>query len=251
MRVQAAGTTFEADVRGSGPDVVLVHAGVADSRMWEPVAGRLPGRRVITYDMRGFGATEPGAGAFGHPADLLALLDALGVERCTLAGASFGGLVALVAAARAPERVAGLVLMAPLSEHDWSPEFEAFAEGEEAALEAGDLDRAVQLNVDLWGHGLDEPGKALLAAMQRRAFELAPQLAGLEEDELEPPAAEELARLRMPIDILVGDADLPDFVAIAHRLADELPGAALEVVPGAGHLLALERPDLVAAALAR
>jgi len=250
MDLDVAGTRFAATVSGEGPVVVLVHAGVADQRMWDPVVAELDGRRVARYDLRGFGRTEPGAGRFAHHRDLLAVLDALGIERAVLAGASFGGLVALDAAAVAPQRVVALVLQAPaLPDHEWSDAMVSFFEAEEAAIEARDLDRAVQLNVDFWAGALDDEGRALVAAMQRRAFEL--QLAAdLEEDELEPPVTARLADVAMPVHVLVGEEDKPDFRAIAERLARELPDARLDVVPGAGHLVGMERPDVVAAAIA-
>src|SRR3712207_779151 len=104
MQVAAAGTRFAVSIAGAGPPVVLLHAGVADQRMWDPVAARLTGRRVIRFDLRGFGRTETGFGPFAHHRDVLAVLDALAIERAAIAGASFGGLVALEVAAVAPER---------------------------------------------------------------------------------------------------------------------------------------------------
>jgi pimeloyl-ACP methyl ester carboxylesterase len=250
LRIDAAGTTFAVSDTGEGPAVVLVHAGVADRRMWDAVADRLPGHRAIRHDLRGFGTTAVGSGRFSHRGDLLALLDALGVERATLVGSSFGGLVALEAAALAPERFDRLVLLAPpLPDHAWSPEFAAFAAAEDAALEAGDLGRAVQVNVDQWVPNAGDRHRAYVAAAQRRAFEL--QLAAdLEEEDLDPPVTERLADVAMPVRVLVGSRDLADFRAIAERLARALPDAALQEIAGAGHLLPLERPDEVAAAIA-
>ncbi len=249
LRIDAAGTTFAVSDTGEGPAVVLVHAGVADRRMWDAVAERLPSRRSIRHDLRGFGTTAVGDGRFSHHGDLLALLDAVGAGRATLAGSSFGGLVALRAAVVAPERFDRLVLMAPpLPDHEWSPEFAAFAAAEDAALEAGDLGRAVQVNVDQWVPAAGDRHRAYVAAAQRRAFEL--QLAAdLEEEDLDPPVTERLADVTMPVRVLVGSDDLPDFRAIGQRLAQALPDAELQELAGAGHLLPLERPDEVAAAI--
>jgi 3-oxoadipate enol-lactonase len=237
--------------------VLLVHAGVADGRMWMPLADRLTaaGYRVIVPDLQGFGRTPLAPGTVSHPADLVALLDELGVERATVAGASFGGFVALALALRAPERVAGLVLMgAALDEFEPSHDLATFDASEETALEAGDLDAAVELNVRFW---VDRPGRRdpadvdpavrdLVATMQRNAFEAQIGIdAKLEQ--LDPPVARRLHEIAAPALVLAGADDAGDFVAIAQRLAEELPGASEVVtVARAAHLPALERPDEVA-----
>ena len=250
MRVDVPGTTVAVDEAGDGPALVLVHSGTGDRTEWELVTPQLPGRRIIRPDLRGFGESPIGSSPFSHGEDVLAVMDALGVQTATLAGASFGGLVALEAATLAPERFPALVLLAPaLDEHDWSAEAETFGEAEEAALAAGDLDLATRLNVALWAGRLEPELQARVAATQRRAFQLQSH-AEAEARDPDPPVAARLDCLPMPVRILVGDADLPDFPAIAERLARELPDARLEVLPGAGHLLALERPDAVAAAIA-
>src|SRR5262249_7182885 len=99
-------------VDGQGPPLVLVHAGIADMRMWEPLVALLDHRfRVVRYDMRGHGETTYTAGESSDADDLAALLTALDIEACTLVGASFGGLVALDFAAKHPERVERLVVI--------------------------------------------------------------------------------------------------------------------------------------------
>src|SRR4051812_9978431 len=80
------------EIAGSGHPLVLVHAGIADRRMWDaqfPVFAQH--YRVIRYDMRGFGKTAMVAGSFAHHDDLHGLLTFLGVERAYLLGCSKGG----------------------------------------------------------------------------------------------------------------------------------------------------------------
>jgi 3-oxoadipate enol-lactonase len=94
-------------VEGSGPTVVLLHAGVADLRMWDAqVAELVPGHSVVRCDLRGYGHTplEPGV-SYSDAGDVLALLEELGVERFALVAASYGGWVALQVATAVPERV--------------------------------------------------------------------------------------------------------------------------------------------------
>src|SRR4051794_8146004 len=170
LHVDVNDARFAVAVDGDGPAVVLLHAGVADRRMWAPVAALLRGdRRVVSPDLRGFGDTDTGHAPFAHHRDVLALVDALDLVRPVLVGSSFGGAVALEAAAVAPERFSRLVVFAPpLRGHEWSGRAEEFLEAEDAALEAGDIERAVALNVDLWAAGLGDAERALVAAMQRR-----------------------------------------------------------------------------------
>ena len=249
--------TLRHEVRGDGPAVLVVHACLADGRMWTPFAERVAaaGHRVIVPDLQGFGRTPLEPGTISHPADLLALLDELGVERATVVGASFGGFVTLALAVREPERVDGVVLIvAALDEFDASHDLATFDAAEETALETGDLDAAVELNVRFW---VDRPGRRdpadvdpavrdLVATMQRGAFE-AQIGVDAELEELDPPVARRLGEIAAPALVVAGADDVEDFLALAHRLADELPGAREVVtVAGAAHLPALERPDEVA-----
>lgn len=228
---------------------MLVHSGVTDGRQWEGVAQRV-GRRatVIRYDRRGYGrSAKTKTGRFSAALDLLELLDGLRLERVVACGSSAGGLAVLEAAVTAPERFARLVLLAPaLPEWDWAPDLIEYAEAEEAALAAGDFDRAVQLNVDMWVH--DPAHREPVAVMQRRAFENQ-RKRPFAEIELEPPVTDRLDAIACPVHLMVGEHDRDEFRAIAWHLADRIPGAKAEEVPGAGHLLGLEHPDLVAAAL--
>ena len=235
----------------SDEPVILLHAGVCDRRMWDDVVPALhdAGHKVVAPDLRGFGDRHMGQARFTHSGDVLALLDGLGADRAHLVGSSFGGLVALEVAALAPQRVASLALLAPpLPDWEWSQQFREYVESEDAALARGDVDRAVDLNVRMWADGAGPAIQDYVAGAQRRAFELSAD--GAEADELEPPIHERLDAISARTLVMVGDRDVPDFVAIARHLADRLPGPELRVVDSAGHLLPLERPDEVGEALA-
>ena len=239
--VEADGARIAATSQGAGPDLVLIHAGIADQRMWDPLVERVADRfRVTRYDLRGFGTTEYGPEPFSWRRDLEAVLAAFGIERPTLVGASYGGQVALDAAPLAGRLV---LLDTALPDHEWSERIQTFGAAEEEALEAGDVARAVELNVDLWA-GPDEANRALVRDMQARAFEL--QLAT--EPDAEPFDIRP-AEIAVPVDVVHGERDVEDFIAIARRLAGEIPDATLHAIPDAGHLPALEQPDAVAALL--
>ena len=95
------------EVAGQGPSVVLLHPGLWDSRTWDVQFGAFSGRfRVLRYDVRGYGrSSRPERGRpYSHVADLVAVMDAAGMERAALVGCSMGGAVAIDTAVTAPSR---------------------------------------------------------------------------------------------------------------------------------------------------
>ncbi|WP_378730764.1 alpha/beta fold hydrolase [Nocardia brasiliensis] len=142
-------------IDGQGPPVVLVHAGIADHRMWDAIVPALVhAYTVIRYDMRGFGESSVPTAPFGHHEDLRRILDHLGYETARIVGASFGGRVVVNFALTHPDRVHSLVLLnPPWPGYDGSAEMIACDEAETAALAAGALDTAVQVNLDMWLRG--------------------------------------------------------------------------------------------------
>jgi 3-oxoadipate enol-lactonase len=120
---------------------------------------------------------------------------------------------------------------------DWTDEMKGYFAAEHAAVEAGDLDAATEINLEFWvaaGHR-DE-----VRPQQRLAFEL--QTAH-EEPEVSWPAMPALSSLTVPTLVVVGEDDKADFRAIAQHLAEEIPDADLAVVAGAGHLVGLDQPE--------
>jgi len=241
-----------AEVAGEGPAIALVHAGVCDSRMWDPQWETFRrSHRVLRYDLRGFGRSPLEAGRYSHARDLIALLERHGLEPASLVGVSLGGRVTLETAVARPELVDALVLVGPgLPGHGWGDDLAAAWEDEEAALEAGDLDAAVEVNLRTWVDGprrspedVEPRVRTAVAEMQRRAFELQlPFEESAEEEPLVPDLAERLGEVAAPTLVVVGDEDVPDMHAIADRLVAEIPGARRATIAGAAHVPSLERP---------
>ncbi|MGL5911092.1 MAG: alpha/beta fold hydrolase [Phycicoccus sp.] len=240
--------------RGSST-IVLLHAGVADARMWDAVWGGLTtAHDLVRYDLRGFGTSDDApSGPVDQIADLVDVLDSCEVQAAHLVGASFGAGVAVEAALVHPGRVRSLVLCpvggSLLSER--TAAFTTFAEAEDAALEAGDLDAAVRLNIDTWLVGVgrtradvDPRAAALVAAMQRRAFEIeASWEDDVDEVELDPPAVDRLGEVTVPTLALVGAHDL-DIVSLAtDAVVAGITGARRVEWPDAGHLPVIEHPS--------
>ncbi|REH43861.1 3-oxoadipate enol-lactonase [Kutzneria buriramensis] len=232
----------------TGPAVLLVHALGLDWRMWEPVMDALAdGRRVYAYDIRGHGA------AVGSPSpytmddtarDLLGVLDGIGVQRAHVVGLSFGGGIAQSAAVLAPERFVSLALLAT-TDHP----FDAF-EGRALSGEVDGMAAQVAPSLTRWftANALAVNSSSVQYARQRvidgnptdwaagwRAFkglDVQGKLAGI------------------PTLVLAGEADASTTPEIMRGVASRIPGAVYRELPGTPHMQTLERPELVAAALA-
>jgi 3-oxoadipate enol-lactonase len=241
-----------AEVAGEGPELVLVHEGICDSRMWDEQWERYTREfRVLRCDLRGFGRTPLEPGVFSNAQDLVDVLEQSGFERVALLGVSLGGRVVLEVAVARPDLVSVLVLVAPgFPGHDWSREMQDAWGEEEAALEAGDLAEAVEVNLRTWVDGprrepedVDPDVRARVGEMQLRAFELqVPVGEAAEEELLVPDLADRLSEVKAPTLILVGDEDVPDMQAIAQRLEREIPGSRRETIANTAHVPSMERP---------
>ena len=247
-----AGIAF--DDRGSGSPLVLVHGGVADRRMWDPqLAPLAAAHRVIRYDARGFGESTPPLGPWSQHTDLLGLLDELLISRTHVVGASMGAGIAVEAALARPATIDSLVLAAPGGAlfGEAPQELRPVWAAEVDALDRGDLEGAVEVNLRAWVDGPERPADAVdpeirsfVGRMQREAFELPEwdqEIAP--EHELSPPAAVRFSEIACPVLIVVGDGDQPSVRVTADRLAAEVPRARLVVWRGVAHMLTLERPD--------
>jgi pimeloyl-ACP methyl ester carboxylesterase len=234
--------TISHAVVGDGPAVLLVHAGVADARMWARQVEELKAdHRVITVDLRGYGETplEPAA-KYSDAGDLLAVLDELGVDSVTAVGASYGGYVVQQAASRQPERFNRLVLIcAPTDNVVPTDDLRAVWAEENQLIEANDVAGATDLTVRKWiGPDADDDARELLRAMQQRAFELQIPAGDVENEEytVEPE------KISAPVRLITGAHDFQFFADCATYLQERLPNAERIDLPWAGHLPTLERP---------
>ena len=245
------GATLYYELVGEGEPLVLVHAGIADSRMWDAQIEAFAQRyRVIRYDMRGFGRTEMVEGPYSHHEDLRGLLDSLDVRRAHLLGCSMGGATVLDFALRYPESVGMLVLVGSAVsgfEADVGPS----KQWDEliAADEAGNLERVSELEAQIW---VDGPGRRPedvsatvrdlvremnLIALKNEAFGLGEELPP------EQPTVDRLVEIRAPSLVIVGDLDQPWTTARAGLLERKLPNVRKVVMPGVAHLPNMERPE--------
>lgn len=238
------------EMAGEGQPLVLLHAGIADSRMWdEQFTVFAQQYHVIRYDLRGYGQSEAPNKAFRAHEELVQLLQQLKITRAHIVGISYGGKIALDFALAYPAMVEKLVLVAPsISGAAPSPEVLRFTEEEEAALEAGDLDRATELNLQMWVDGpRREPGtvkpevRERVREMQLHAFKTVFPEEAIERD-LEPPALARLDEVQAPTLVIVGDYDIQPKLEQARLLEAQIPGVRLIVIEGVAHMVNMEKP---------
>ena len=253
--------TYERSGTADPSPIVLVHAGIADRRMWDSVWPALTtARDVVRFDLRGFGeSTERPTGRWSPRADVVEVLDHLGIERAHLVGCSFGSGVCAEIAIERPALVASLVLSAPggslLVER--TDDFAAFAEAENAAIEEGDLDAAVEANLRAWVDGpkrgpdvVDPSIREAVRTMQRRAFDLTidwPDEVWEAEDGLDPEPPDRLDEITAPTLVISGGLDLETVRLAADRLLAGIRDVRGVVWPDVAHLPSMERPDDFAA----
>ncbi|MEV1172591.1 alpha/beta hydrolase [Nonomuraea sp. NPDC049784] len=255
--------------------VVLVHGSAADMRLWEHQFQALPERyRVIRYDGRGYGRSGDAEGEVCHHEDLLAVMDALGVERAALVGSSMGGAYATEAALAAPSRVVALALISSgLAGHQWPQEMldqarervhTSVPADRLARYRAGTADhvdpadvRAMAEAHTLWqtagpDRGRDDLSEEVWEAaveMCRLVFERSWTGPRSTERHLTPPAATRLHEINAPTLVINGLSDVPGIQEMSGLLAKGIPAAERLDLPGTGHLPPLERPEEVTAAL--
>jgi 3-oxoadipate enol-lactonase len=234
---------------GHGPAVVFLHAGVADSRMWEPQVAAFGERfDVIRPDVRGFGQSPLPPKAWSPVDDLLALMDDLRLDMAHVIGCSMGGSIAIDFAIEHPDRVGKLVVVGsavrgyrPLPEH-----MQVFAE-ERAAREAGDLEALDQALMRML---LDGPGRPRgHVAQPLRELFTRMNMPALRADHSRSPrifpewlAIDRLHEITAPTLVVVGDKDVPHVMDIADLLVKSIPGARRVVIRDAAHLPNLEHP---------
>ncbi len=214
--------------------------------MWNAQAAALKSSyRVIRPDLRGFGETPLPCEPFSFGDDVIDLLDHLDVERSAFVGSSLGGRVALEVAVTRPERVASLLLLCPaFRSAGATPSAEAFRAEEDRLLSLGDVDAAVELNVDTWlGPDASERCRDLVRAMQRHAFEVQLAAEAIAAEPQLTPVEVDPRHVSVPTLVVTGSLDMDYFQHIAGHLVRSLPRARLQTLGWSAHLPSLERPD--------
>jgi len=257
--IAVQGGTLHAVDEGAGPTILLLHAGIVDARAWAPVSERLvrAGYRTIAFDRRGSGRSVTSDVAFSNREDVRAVMDALGLERAALVGNSIGGQIAVDTAVETPDRFVALITVgASVGGHEPEPTTQeaAMFEAMEALEETGTPDEVADFDVRAWLDGIGQPETRVPAAIRDAVREMARANGSRDRTTgrpipLQPRAAERLDALTMPVLAIAGALDVSDVTATAHHLAACVPGARALILPDVAHLIGLEAPDRLAAAI--
>jgi 3-oxoadipate enol-lactonase len=249
LSVNGARLYFE--VAGTGHPLVLIHAGIADCRMWDEQFAMFAQRyRVIRYDTRGFGKSKMEDVEFSNRQDLSDLLEHLGAEEAYLLGASRAGGIAIDFTLEHSEKVAGLILVGSalggLDHHYMEHEKRMFDEMEQAWKQK-DFARLAALELRVWVDGPGQPETRVEPLLRERVRGMILNTYNTHTMEgkpqrLDPPAARRLAQISAPTLIIIGDLDESGVLAAGELLKRGIPAARKVVMAGTAHLPSMERP---------
>ena|SRR5579859_7424514 len=243
------------EVEGEGHPLTLIHAGVADHRMWdEQVSEFSKYYRVIRYDERGAGQTRSETKeGYSDVTDLYALLKYLGVEKTHLIGLSRGGGIAIDFTLTHPEMVSVLIPVAagisgaPFDASKFTEAERDYANEIEKVDASGDMVRLNDLEVHLWMDGLRRVGPPVDAAAREKLSQM--NYASLTHPDgllrpgkLERPAIDRLGEIKVPTFVIWGDGDVSTVLAQSQQMVNEIPGAKSLVFPDVAHMVNMERP---------
>ncbi|HEV2914515.1 MAG TPA: alpha/beta hydrolase [Pyrinomonadaceae bacterium] len=247
---ELSGARFYYEVAGEGHPLVLVHAGIADLRMWDEQFDAFAAHyRVIRYDRRGFGRTTSRSEPFSHHQDLQSVMCFFGLEGSYLLGCSQGGKTILDFALEYPSMAKALVLVASAV---GGFAFSGAAARQQSELEEaelrGDVARVNELELQIWVDGPHRTPSEVDTGLRERVREmnliaLNAEIDAGQEQPLEPPAVDRLEEIGVPTLIVSGELDTPKTLAAADLLAEKIPASRSVVINGTAHLPNMERPE--------
>lgn len=246
QRITVRGVSLAVEALGTGPAVVFLHGYPLDRTIWRHQLEHLSGVRRIAPDLRGMGRSDSpdlGYSMSTYAEDVAGLLDVLGEEGAVLCGLSMGGYVAFEFLRRFPDRVRGLVLMDTKAEAD-TPDGRRGRDQQLAMVrEEGAGALAAAMLPKLLAPGAPPALVEQLRAMITRTpvAGIAGALTAMRDRADSRPLLPELGRI--PVLVVTGEVDALIPPPVAEAMAAAIPGARLQVVPGAGHLPPLERPE--------
>ncbi len=238
---------------GSGANLLFLHAGVSDRRMWDPQFEVFSDRfRVVRYDHRGFGKSKLVDEAYSLRGDLLSVARHLKIQSTALIGCSMGGAAAIDFTLEHPEMVTALVLVGSgASGLDDAGMMTAdaltYTTEMMRTIQNRDFDGAREVDAKYWIDGPSRDAAKVGKEYRERARELHRENFSLErfkhpELGLKPPAIGRLGEIKAPTLIIIGDSDETALIKLADRFAAEIPNARLARIANAAHLPSLEHP---------
>jgi pimeloyl-ACP methyl ester carboxylesterase len=253
LEVPGASLYYETAGHISSPAVLLIHAGVATLRMWDPLVDELARDHfVVRFDTRGFGRTTTENVEFSDRQDARDLLDHLGVEKALVIGCSRGGRIAIDLTLESPERVTGLVTIGSgpsgFPDTELTDTEDALFDRCDDAYKAGDWPLLSRLTVELWTIGPTRSNEDLDPGFVELAYDLdRPNIDHAAEAptaiQLDPPAFDRVVDIEVPALVTVGEFDLSAALAQQAYLLDSIPTAEGYIFSDTAHLPSVEHPD--------
>jgi 3-oxoadipate enol-lactonase len=236
---------------GEGHPLILLHGGLLDCRMWDDQFETFAKKfRVIRYDVRNHGNSKGVPDTFKHYEDLLKIIEQLNLEKAVLLGLSLGGRTAIDFAIAYPERVSAVILASP-GASGYEFKSDAFKKNNarlQKAFKEGNIDMGIEYFQQAWTDGpyrkpdeIDPSVRAKVRDMALNTFKEWENESVAEE--LEPPAIGRLDEIQAPTLVIVGDLDMPGIMEIANSVKEKVPGAEKVVIPGAAHMVKMEKPN--------
>ncbi|MBN1372991.1 MAG: alpha/beta hydrolase [Anaerolineaceae bacterium] len=242
------------ETAGQGDAVLFAHAGFVDSRMWDAQFEYFARYyQVIRFDMRGYGKSDPTQEPVVRRKEIYSLMRHLSIQKAALVGCSMGGATVLDFALEHPDMAQALVLVSTVPggfEMQGEPPpglFEMIA-----ALQQNDLQRASELQIQLWVDGMFRKPEQVDPRVRRRAAEMNRTAVAnqtyLRADmqllqPLDPPAANRLKEVQIPTMVIAGELDHPEILRAAAFMAQEIPSAKIRILSNGAHMLNMELPD--------
>lgn len=251
MFIAVDGLLLHAERRGDStkPALVFSNSLGTDCRIWDAVVAGLDDRySILLYDTRGHGLSDatPGPTTIDdHAADLLGLVDHLGIARFALVGLSVGGMIAQTVAARHPERVAALILCDTAARIGEAAAWDARI----AAVEHDGLASIADAILDRWftpAYRAAQPAalrgwRNMLTRQPAQGY--AATCAAIRDADLRGMAA----TIAVPTLCVAGDQDLSTPPDLVRDTAELIPGARFDLIRDAGHIPCVEQPEALAA----
>jgi 3-oxoadipate enol-lactonase len=251
MQVRSGDTEIYYEVRGEGPDLVLLHPFPAHHGIWTPVAKMLGARfRVIIPDLRGLGESAPGEGPATmekHANDLLRVCQDAGVQKAAFGGDSIGGYILFEFWRRFRERVSGLILVDTKAGGDADEARKGRLAAAEDVLKRGtepfiDAQLPKLLGESTHRNRPDRVQEARRMMLQASAVGIAAVQQGMA---ARPDSTPTLATINVPTLVLVGEEDTLTPVTEAERIHQGVRGSVMRRIAMAGHYSPFEQPGEV------
>lgn len=243
------GTQLYYEVTGAGPPLVFVHSGGFDRRLWDEQFFAFADRHtVIRYDVRGHGESPSPTKPYSDAEDLYALLQWLHIGKAHAVGVALGGSIVIDFALAHPQMIETLILVAPdVTGYVFSAEFAYGFIKVVTSIEQDDGAPAgdVWLQSSILAPTMENPAvahKLRLIARENARFWLINPLFR-RDSFVTPPATQRLAEIHTPALLIVGDRHIPDVRNEAQLLESGVAGIKKVVIPGAGHIVNMEKPD--------